>query len=262
MVPYNRIRMVSGSPFCTFPRPSADAVHSDPSGASLAPVPGTRPSRFSGGDASRTTAATARRAAGLAGECSMRRSRATLAAQRFRTRFRTTTGDRGAATASPVGTGCAAPGFLTRVLGRPQIYTCTPCLGQADGDRLLRRARAVFALANVMHLLANKLARLGAGGFALALVAPCPPERGSFRHKSGRWGSSARASWRKSWERQVSEPSVQDCCPRCARSAVRPPPAASFAGRVRGHGRFVRKSPGLVRRSDRAWVWSQGKKLS
>jgi len=43
---------------------------------------------------------------------------------------------------------------------RRKRYSAAARFGEADGDRLLRRARTVLALADVMYLLANELARL------------------------------------------------------------------------------------------------------
>ena len=42
--------------------------------------------------------------------------------------------------------------------------------GETNGDRLLWRADAVFALANVFHFFAHELTGLSAGRFAFALV--------------------------------------------------------------------------------------------
>src|SRR5437763_12029834 len=56
-------------------------------------------------------------------------------------------------------------------LRRRQIDARLPRLRQADRDRLLRRLRAVLALADVVHFLAYELATLRRGGFALLLVA-------------------------------------------------------------------------------------------
>ena len=46
-------------------------------------------------------------------------------------------------------------------LGR-QVDASASRLGETDGDRLARGARAVFSLADVLHLLADELARDGA----------------------------------------------------------------------------------------------------
>src|SRR6185295_15283998 len=55
-------------------------------------------------------------------------------------------------------------------------------LGQADRDRLLRRARAVLALAHVVYLLAHELARLRRGRLVFRFVAACGPQRLLLRH--------------------------------------------------------------------------------
>src|SRR5262249_49416100 len=45
-----------------------------------------------------------------------------------------------------------------------------PCLGQADGDGLLRRAGAVLPLANVIHLLVDEFTRCGRRALSLPEV--------------------------------------------------------------------------------------------
>src|SRR5205823_14919481 len=55
-------------------------------------------------------------------------------------------------------------------LRRRQLHPGATRLREADRDRLLRRARAVLPLADVVHLLLDELARLRAGRLALALV--------------------------------------------------------------------------------------------
>jgi hypothetical protein len=70
---------------------------------------------------------------------------------------------------------CRAPASLLRspaLRRRPKFHSCPPRFGKPDGNRLLGRAHAMFALANVLNLLAHKLARLRARGFALAHVFP------------------------------------------------------------------------------------------
>src|SRR5690348_3187567 len=54
--------------------------------------------------------------------------------------------------------------------GRRQIDAGAPRFREPDGDRLLGRARAVLATADILDLFADELARLGAGGFAGALI--------------------------------------------------------------------------------------------
>src|SRR5262245_60829984 len=62
------------------------------------------------------------------------------------------------------------------------VDTGTPRLRQTDGDGLLGALRAVLALADVVDLLADELARLRARRLALALVAAGTFEGGFFRH--------------------------------------------------------------------------------
>jgi hypothetical protein len=49
-----------------------------------------------------------------------------------------------------------------------QFHSGSAGFGKADCDRLLRRAGAMFPLAHVVDLFANKLACLGGWGFPLA----------------------------------------------------------------------------------------------
>src|SRR6185369_17845071 len=49
-----------------------------------------------------------------------------------------------------------------------------PCLGEADGDRLLRRGRTVFALPDVVHLLPDELPRGSRGTLALTKILFSP----------------------------------------------------------------------------------------
>src|SRR5262245_4468960 len=53
---------------------------------------------------------------------------------------------------------------------RRQIDTGFSSFRQADGDRLLRIPRSMFAFADVMHLLADELARLRGRRLALAPI--------------------------------------------------------------------------------------------
>src|SRR3954466_12073045 len=66
---------------------------------------------------------------------------------------------------------------------RRQLDTGSPRFGQADRDRLLGRSPAVLAFADVMHLLADKLARLRGGGLAFAFIAPRSLDRFLFGHR-------------------------------------------------------------------------------
>jgi hypothetical protein len=81
-----------------------------------------------------------------------------------------------------------ALGMLARRLGCPastrrtQLDARTPCLRQADRDRLLWRPRPVLSFPDMMELFANELTGLGAGGFALALVLASTPQGFFLRH--------------------------------------------------------------------------------
>ena len=81
-------------------------------------------------------------------------------------------------------TRCAAASLFghTPLGGRPQVDAGAPCFGQADGDRLLRRAGAVFAFANVMHFFAHEFPGLCACGFALPFVTASPFKCFFLRH--------------------------------------------------------------------------------
>src|SRR5215831_132672 len=67
-------------------------------------------------------------------------------------------------------------------LRRPQRDAGAARLREADRDRLLGRARAVLALADVVHLLADELTRLRARGLALPAVALRPFDGLLLRH--------------------------------------------------------------------------------
>jgi hypothetical protein len=56
-------------------------------------------------------------------------------------------------------------------LGGRQFDAGAARFGEADGDRLLRRSRAMFALPNVIDRLFDEFARLSGGRFSLALVS-------------------------------------------------------------------------------------------
>src|SRR5437879_12422789 len=84
--------------------------------------------------------------------------------------------------------------FFCLMIRRPPISTLfpyttlfrsrSPSLGQPDCNCLFGRASAMFALANVVHLFANKLAGLCARSFALAFITPSPFQSFLFRHNS------------------------------------------------------------------------------
>jgi hypothetical protein len=53
---------------------------------------------------------------------------------------------------------------------RPQLYAGAARFRQPDCNGLFGRARSVLSFANMMHFFAYELARLRAGGFALARI--------------------------------------------------------------------------------------------
>src|SRR3954465_13956125 len=63
-----------------------------------------------------------------------------------------------------------------------QRHAGAPGLREADGDRLLGRARAVRALADLIDLLADEFARDGAGRLALARLPARAFECAFFGH--------------------------------------------------------------------------------
>src|SRR3954466_9299162 len=76
---------------------------------------------------------------------------------------------RRAVTTRVVALGLAARrGGCLALRGRLEIDAGAPRLREPDRDGLLRRPRTVLAFADVLHLLAHELARLGRRGFALA----------------------------------------------------------------------------------------------
>jgi hypothetical protein len=66
---------------------------------------------------------------------------------------------------------------------RRQFDSRAPRFRQADGNRLLRRPRAMFAFADVMKFLAHKFASLGGRRFALPRIGPRPFDGSVFWHK-------------------------------------------------------------------------------
>src|SRR5437773_2237086 len=82
----------------------------------------------------------------------------------------------------PVGRALSRLGF--RAFGwLTQLHPRTAGLAEADRDCLLRRPRTVLAGPDVMHLLANELARLAGGALAPPLSLPRPLERLLLRHE-------------------------------------------------------------------------------
>jgi hypothetical protein len=65
---------------------------------------------------------------------------------------------------------------------RFEFHSGSARLGEADGNGLLRRASAMLAFADVVHLFADEFACLSGRGVAFALVFPCSFERGFFWH--------------------------------------------------------------------------------
>jgi hypothetical protein len=51
-----------------------------------------------------------------------------------------------------------------------QLHAGTSCLGQPNGNGLLRRLSAMLSFANMMHLFTDKLAGLCAGRFSLLRI--------------------------------------------------------------------------------------------
>jgi hypothetical protein len=66
---------------------------------------------------------------------------------------------------------------------RRQFHAGASRFGQTDGDGLLGRSRAVFALANVLHFFPDKLARLGGRREPFALVFTCSFDCFVFWHQ-------------------------------------------------------------------------------
>jgi hypothetical protein len=59
-------------------------------------------------------------------------------------------------------------------VGLRQLHSGAPRLGQSDRNRLLGRSRAMFSLAHMMNLFANKFARLDGRRFTFSLVFARP----------------------------------------------------------------------------------------
>src|SRR5262249_4695759 len=65
---------------------------------------------------------------------------------------------------------CLALCSLLAAFRRRQFYSGPPRFGETNCYRLLRRSGAVFAFPNVFHFFTHKLASLGAGRLAFALI--------------------------------------------------------------------------------------------
>ena len=63
-----------------------------------------------------------------------------------------------------------------------ELYARAPGLRQADRNGLLRRRSTMFSLADMVHLLPHKFARLRAGRLAFACIFPGSLESLFFRH--------------------------------------------------------------------------------
>src|SRR5438067_532206 len=133
--------------------------------------------RFYSGAAAAGGATATGAAASLSAQRTPGSGAAAFAAQSARNSART--GARWPPPASRAATTQVAAGAGAHLLGGPATFGRSELdagaarFGKPNCNSLLRRARSVLALANVMHLLANKFARLSAGRFALALILVC-----------------------------------------------------------------------------------------
>src|SRR5207248_6497538 len=130
--------------------------------------------RFYSGAAAAGGATATSAAASLPAQRTPGSGAAAFAAQSARSGART--GTRWAPPASGAATTQVAAGPGSHLLGSPPAFGRSELdagaarFGKPNGNSLLRRARSVLALADVMHLFANKFARLSAGRFSLARV--------------------------------------------------------------------------------------------
>src|SRR5690349_10250090 len=75
-------------------------------------------------------------------------------------------------------------GALLRALAfAGERHAGTACLGESDGDRLLGRAGAVLAFADLVDLFANEFPRDGAGGLTGARFSARALECAFFGHE-------------------------------------------------------------------------------
>jgi len=65
-----------------------------------------------------------------------------------------------------------------------QLDASAPCLGEANGNRLFRRSRAVLAFTDVVDLFTHEFAGLGRRGLPRSFVALRTHDCVSFRHDS------------------------------------------------------------------------------
>src|SRR5207244_4786205 len=120
--------------------------------------------------------APARRAMSLARQRAVRCATPRLAAQRARGGAAAAAGDRAAVDAR----GTRALAGALALAG--ERHAGAARLRQADGDRLLGRAGAVFSLADVLDLLADEFAGDGAGGLTLSRFSARAFECAFFGH--------------------------------------------------------------------------------
>ena len=129
--------------------------------------------------------ATARARVCLSGERSLRGRAVTLALQSSANGVRSRA--RYFASWTPalgeIALGLAACARRSSLFGR-ELHSGAARLRQADGNGLLRRPRAVLALANVVHLFAHELAGLRRRRLSLARILVRALDRFSFRHPS------------------------------------------------------------------------------
>src|SRR5205085_1470708 len=118
---------------------------------------------------------TTRRLTGLARERRAGRGPARLTLQRAHGRARARTRGLGAtarASRARRRRRTLARRRLRALRRRSELHPGAARFAQADGDRLLRRARAMLAFTNVMHLLTDELPGLGRRPLAFAAIAP------------------------------------------------------------------------------------------
>jgi hypothetical protein len=104
--------------------------------------------------------------------------------QSFRASFRTASGNGLMSLAFAISAGGASTCFLRGLsLCRwTQRHAGATSFGKTDGNRLLRGARAMFTLANVVHLFTHKFPGLSRCRFALPPVTPGPFKSLFFWH--------------------------------------------------------------------------------
>jgi hypothetical protein len=141
----------------------------------------------------RTVSAASRDAASLLGQRQTGRGAMPFALQRasgglrpFRGRPAAAMAARSVRLCSALASAGAGRAARRRFEGDPRA----PRLRQADGNRLFGRARAVLAVANVLHFFAHEFAGLRAWRFALTFVAAGAFQRSFFRHDSSLFGIS------------------------------------------------------------------------